>query len=109
MPQETDIYGDEFWAENQKEPERDGFSWDAGRDDLDDLLDADFGHKADAGTPAPRVLKNLGLAQAYSRPHHAHFVTGAELGKERKSELDMGPMAQDLKEFGLGPLAGAGE
>ncbi|CAJ1331312.1 unnamed protein product [Effrenium voratum] len=47
IKQDADIYGDEFWSDKRGEPaDRDGFSWDAGRDELDDFL-ADDGGKVD--------------------------------------------------------------
>lgn len=44
--EESDIYGDEFWSEKKTKSQRDElntFSWDAGRDELDDLLADDLG------------------------------------------------------------------
>lgn len=57
--EDTDIYGDEFWSDKpgkDRSSNRDagGFSWDAGRDELDDLLADDFGSSLPKGDFRPK-------------------------------------------------------
>jgi len=93
---EADIYGDEFWSDKpgkDRTSDNDAaFSWDAGRDELDDLLADDFGSslpKNDFG-PKDDDLMGMGIKEDFGFGKRNNFGGDGGFG-DADFGLGLGP------------------